>query len=86
MLGRPYTIRRDSFDVELPRSTNDEGSFDVFGFNHRIMIELAVLVGEAIDEVRGRDLFEITCILIFPVVFQRPVPIVHRVYRHGHSV
>lgn len=37
-------------DVVLPSSTNEEGEFDLFGFNQRIMIELAGLYGEAIDK------------------------------------
>jgi hypothetical protein len=44
-------IRREMYDVELPSSTNEDGSFDLFGFNQRIMIELAVSLGEVIDSV-----------------------------------
>ncbi|KAF6760185.1 hypothetical protein DFP72DRAFT_883456 [Ephemerocybe angulata] len=49
MLGRPHMIREEMYDVELPSSTNEDGAFDLFGFNQRIMIELATLLGEAID-------------------------------------
>lgn len=49
MLGRPHMVRKEIYDVELPNSTNDDGVFDLYGFNQRIMIELAELLGEAMD-------------------------------------
>lgn len=51
MLGRPHMVRKEIYDVELPNSTNDDGVFDLYGFNQRIMIELAELLGEAMDTV-----------------------------------
>ena len=51
MLGRPHMVRDEMFDVALPSSTKEDGEFDLFGFNQRIMIELAGLMGEAIDKV-----------------------------------
>lgn len=44
-------IRREMYDVQLPSSTNKDGTLDLFGFNQGIIIELAVLLGEAIDHV-----------------------------------
>ena len=44
-------IRDEMFDVALPPTTNEDGEFDLFGFNQRIMIELTGLLGEAIDKV-----------------------------------